>query len=90
MNDGIYELVQKILYGVAFIGIGGTLALVFFFVFAPSILGAKSINRQLEGLRHQIEQLNQQLARIARFLDKENDASESSGGSDDSRGAHRR
>lgn len=66
----MYELVEKILYGVSFIAIGGTLALMFFFVFAPSILGSKTIHKQLEKLQEQIEQMNEQLKQIARRLEK--------------------
>gem|GEM_PF-3856683 len=68
MNDGMYELVQKILYAVSFIAIGGTLVIVFFFVFAPSILGLRTIHKQLENLRRQTEQMNEQFRKIADHL----------------------
>ncbi len=64
----MYELVQKILYAVSFIAIGGTLVIVFFFVFAPSILGLRTIHKQLENLRRQTEQMNEQLRKIADHL----------------------
>jgi hypothetical protein len=70
MDTGMYELVERILYGVSFIAIGGTLALIFFFVFAPSILGCRIIHKQLASLQQQIEQINEQLQRIAQHLEK--------------------
>jgi len=69
MDVGMYELVEKILYGVSFIAIGGTLALVFFFVFAPSILGSRTIHKQLENLPRQTERMNEQLKQIAQRLE---------------------
>jgi hypothetical protein len=66
----MYESVQKILFGVSFIAVGGALALMFFFVFAPSILGLKTIHKQLEKLQHQAELVNEQLKRIAAHLEK--------------------
>ena len=69
MDTDIYELVHKILYGVSFIAIGGTLALIFFFVFAPSILGSRTFHKQLEKLQQQLEQINEQLRRIASRLE---------------------
>lgn len=69
MDVGMYELVEKILYGVSFIAIGGTLALVFFFVFAPSILGSRTIHKQLENLQRQTERMNEQLKQIAQRLE---------------------
>ena len=34
VDPGLYELVEKILWAVSFITIGGTLAVMFFFIFA--------------------------------------------------------
>jgi hypothetical protein len=65
MDANMLELVEKIMYGVSFIAIGGTLALVFFCIFAPSIFGSRVIHRQLETLQRQIELVNQQLKQIA-------------------------
>jgi len=73
MDVGMYELVEKILYGVSFIAIGGMVALVFFFVFAPSILGSKTIHKQLEQMGQQIEEMKEQLKKIAEGLEKEKD-----------------
>ena len=72
---GIYEVVEKILYGVSFIAIGGAVALIFFFIFAPSILGSKTIHKQLEEIRRQAEEMKEQLKQIAQNLEKgkEND-----------------
>ncbi|MBA7633371.1 hypothetical protein ES703_40937 [subsurface metagenome] len=66
----MYEVVEKILYGVSFIAIGGAVALIFFFIFAPSILGSKSIHKQLEQIRRQAEEMKEQLERIAQHLEK--------------------
>ncbi|MHC4361367.1 MAG: hypothetical protein ACYSTZ_00965, partial [Planctomycetota bacterium] len=70
MDAGMYELVEKILHAVSFIAIGGTLALVFFFIFAPSILGSKTIHKQLESLQQQTERMNAQLKQISHHLEK--------------------
>jgi len=69
MDAGMLELVEKILHGVSFIAIGGTLALIFFFVFAPSILGSKTIHKQLDDVRRQTEQIDEHLKQIARHLE---------------------
>ena len=66
----MYEIVEKILFGVSFIAIGGAVALMFFFVFAPSILGSKTIHKQLERLQREVEMMNEQLKRIADNLEK--------------------
>lgn len=70
MEVGMYELVEKILQGVSFIAIGGALAIIFFFIFAPSILGSKTTHKQLDDLKNQIEEMNQQLKQIAQQLSK--------------------
>jgi len=69
-NESMYEIVEKILFGVSFIAIGGAVALMFFFVFAPSILGSKTIHKQLERLQREVEMMNEQLKRIADNLEK--------------------
>ncbi len=61
----MYELVEKILYAVTFIAVGGTLALVFFFVFAPSILGLKALHKEIEALSRQVEEINERLRGIS-------------------------
>jgi hypothetical protein len=73
MEVGMYEIVEKIWHGVSFIAVGGAVALIFFFVFAPSILGSKTVHKQLEDLGKQIEETNEQLKQIAGHLKKEND-----------------
>ena len=45
VDAGLIELVEKILWAVSFMTIGGTLAIMFFLIFAQSILGSKSIRR---------------------------------------------
>jgi len=70
-DTGMYELVEKILWAVSFIAIGGALVVMFFLVFAQSILGSKSIHTQLENLLHQAEQMTEQLKQISQHLEKE-------------------
>jgi len=67
---GMYELVEKIWQGVSFIAFGGAIALIFFLVFAPSILGSKTIHKQLDMLGRQVEKMNEQLKQIAKHLEK--------------------
>jgi len=74
-TEDMYEIVEKILFGVGFIAIAGVVALMFFFVFAPSILGSKTIHKQLEKLQREAEQMNEQLKRIAESLEKEKERS---------------
>ena len=69
MDAGMYEIVEKIWYGVSFIAIGGAVALIFFFIFAPSILGSKTIHKQLENMGRQIEEMKEQLKKIAHLLE---------------------
>lgn len=71
MEVGMYELVEKIWNGVSFIAIGGVMAIIFFFIFAPSILGSKTINKQLDKLGKQIEEMNEQMRQISDHLKKE-------------------
>ena len=75
MDAGMFELIEKILHGVSFIALGGTVAIVFFFVFAPSILGSKTTHRQLEKLQEQAELMHRQLERIAEHLERSKDDS---------------
>ena len=69
MNMSMYELVERILWSVSFIAIGGVLTLIFFFIFAPSILGSKIIQKQIDKLQHHVEQMNEQLKKIADNLE---------------------
>jgi len=71
MDVSLHELVEKILWAVSFIAIGGALALMFFLVFAQSILGSKTIHSQLEALLRQSRQICEQLKQIAQHLEKE-------------------
>jgi len=70
METNMHELVEKILWGVSFIAIGGALALMFFLVFAQSILGARTTHSQLEALLKQSRQIFEQLKQIAQYLEK--------------------
>lgn len=78
MDIGMYELIEKILQSTSFIAIGGAIALVFFFIFAPSILGSKTIHKQLQNIEHQTEKMNEQLEKIARRLENPEDSSHTS------------
>jgi len=71
MEVGMYELVEKIWQGVSFIAFGGAIALIFFFVFAQSILGSKTVHKQLDKLGEQVDKMNEQLKHIAAHLKKE-------------------
>lgn len=70
MEVGMYDLVEKIWHGVSFIAFGGAIALIFFLVFAQSILGSKTIHKQLDELGGQVEKMNEQLKNIAKNLEK--------------------
>jgi len=80
MDANMYELVQRIMWGVSFIAIGGTLAVMFFLIFAQSIVGLKTIHEQLEKLLRQGEQISEQLKQIAQHLDKDNDSAQNKTG----------
>jgi len=71
MDAGLLELVEKILWAVSFIAIGGVVALMFFLVFAQSILGSKTIHSQIEALLQQNREICEQLKQIARHLERE-------------------
>ena len=75
MDVSLHELVEKILWAVSFIAIGGVLALMFFLIFAQSILGSKTIHSQLEALLRQSRQICEQLKQIAQHLEKKKDNS---------------
>jgi len=75
VDPGLYDLVEKILWAVSFITIGGTLAVMFFLVFAQSIFGSKSIHSQLEILLRQNRQICEMLKQIAQSLEKEEEKS---------------
>ncbi|MHC4574924.1 MAG: hypothetical protein ACYS76_12480 [Planctomycetota bacterium] len=76
VDADMYELVEKILYGVSFIAIGGTLALIFFFVFAPSILGTRAIHKQLESIQQQAKRAHELLRQIVQRLGSEEEEPE--------------
>ena len=71
IDQGLFELVEKILWAVSFMTIGGSLAIMFFFIFAQSIFGSKTIHSQLEILLRQNRQICEQLKQIAQYLEKE-------------------
>ncbi len=75
MDAGLLEIIEKILWAVSFIAIGGAVAIMFFLVFAQSILGSKTIHSQLEILLRQNRQICEQLKQIAQHLKRENDNS---------------
>jgi len=67
----MYGLVERILWGVSFMAVGGAVTVMFFLVFAQSILGSKTIHQQLERLLRQGEQISEQLKQIAKNLEKQ-------------------
>jgi len=67
-DESMYELIELILRGVTFIAVGGAVALLFFFVSAPHILGVRAVQRQLRELSKQTEELCEQLKQIAEHL----------------------
>ena len=69
MDEGMLELVQKILYFVTYIAIGGTFCMLFFFIFAPSILGSRAISKQLVALEERIDQLSSTLNQLAQSIE---------------------
>ena len=71
MEQGMYELVEKILWATSFIAIGGTVALMFFLIFAQSIFGSKTTHSQIDRLLSQTQQMNEQLRQIVQHLKKE-------------------
>lgn len=71
----MYELVEKILWGVSFIAIGGALAMIFFLIFAQSILGSKTTHSQLDKLLQQIKHINEQLKQVIQRLEKDRNGS---------------
>jgi len=71
MDTNLYELVQKILWGVSFIAIGGALVVMFFLIFAQSIVGSKTMCMQLDKLLKQNEEISRQLNQIAQHLQDE-------------------
>ena len=71
-NADLFQLVQAILKNMIFISVGGAAALIFFFVFAPHILGSKLINKQLEALHSQTEKMHDQLSQITEQLKQAN------------------
>jgi len=78
VDPGLFELVQKILWAVSFMTIGGTLVIMFFLIFAQSIFGSKTIHSQLEILIRQNRQICEQLKEIAHHMEKEKKKSKSS------------
>ena len=71
MEQGMYELVEKILWATSFIAIGGTLALMFLLIFAQSIFGSKTTHSQIDRLLTRTEQMNEHLRQIAQNLKKQ-------------------
>jgi hypothetical protein len=71
VDAGLIELVEKILWAVSFMAVGGTLAIMFFLIFAQSILGSRSIHSQLEILLKQNTQICENLKRIAEQLEED-------------------
>ncbi len=77
MDAGLLEITEKILWGVGFIAVGGAVALMFFLIFAQSILGSKTIHSQLEAILRQSRLMCEQLKQIAQHLEKEKEKDKS-------------
>lgn len=50
---------------------GGAISLIFFLIFAQSIIGSKTIHEQLEKLLRHCEQISEQMKQIVQNLEKE-------------------
>ncbi len=64
------ETLDNILRVVTYIAVGGTLAAIFFVMFAQTIIGLKSLQKQLEKLIHQTEEMTDELREINHKLGK--------------------
>ena len=64
MERGMLELIEAILRVTQFIAVGGGVALIFFFIFAPHITGSKLITKQLEHLETQVKKLNENIEKL--------------------------
>lgn len=60
----MFETVEDILRVTSFIAVGGLVAIVFFFVFAQTITGSRTIHKQLEKLIRQNEEIAGLLRRL--------------------------
>jgi uncharacterized membrane protein YjfL (UPF0719 family) len=61
------DTLDNILRVVTFIAVGGLVAIVFFFIFAQTITGSRTVHKQLEKLIRQ----NEEIARLLRQLKAE-------------------
>lgn len=77
MDGQMYELVRRILWAVGFMAVGGTLALMFLFVFAQSIFGLKTIHAQLERLLQETRKISEQLKKMSAAQGKQDDEEKS-------------
>ena len=71
MERGMLEIIEMILRTTQFIAVGGGLAVVFFFVFAPHITGSKLITKQLEQLEKQTEKLNENIEKLIKIKNRD-------------------
>ena len=67
-DPGMYELLEKILWGVSFMAIGGTVAVLFFLIFAQTINGSRTTHSQLQAVLRQMDKMNGHLQEIAERL----------------------
>jgi peptidoglycan hydrolase CwlO-like protein len=79
MHSGLFETVNAIFWVVLFIAAGGTAALIFIVVFAQSISGLKSLQKQTQHLQKQFERLNDTLEKISEKINKDHNRSNNSG-----------
>ena len=64
MDINVLEMVQKLLFVVTFIAIGGLMSIVFFFIFGHSILGITRLQHQITSLEKATRDTNNLLESI--------------------------
>jgi len=74
----MFETVESILRVTTFIAVGGLVAIMFFFVFAQSIMGSKTVHKQLKKLIGQNEQIISMLGRILKKSPNNSDDNDNS------------
>lgn len=60
----MFETLDNILQVIFFIAVGGLVAIVFFFVFAQTIIGSRTIHKQLDKIIEQNEKIGELLKKL--------------------------
>ena len=76
MEEGMLELLRKIRWSTTYLAVGGTVMVMFLLVFAQSLFGSKTTHSQLRQLQDQADEMNRNLERIARQLEKQGGSAE--------------